>query len=157
MSCTNSELTQGRNLKTDCEFKMSNCAICKRIRVSRIPCFQFWERRESLNPQTHGKETSPFQSRAASSLSNCFKCSTLPYTLPTMAKYHYDEAGNMAAYFLLTFLALILIPLSISLFNSPSIPIVFLYNLFSSSQQDRHRMAAIVNHASTAANLLTHS
>ena len=27
-----------------------------------------------------------------------------------MANYHYDEAGNMAAYFLLTFLALVLIP-----------------------------------------------
>jgi translocation protein SEC63 len=37
-----------------------------------------------------------------------------------MAKYHYDEAGNMAAYFLLTFLALILIPFSLSLFNSQS-------------------------------------
>lgn len=31
-----------------------------------------------------------------------------------MANYNYDEAGNMAAYFLLSFLSLILIPLSIS-------------------------------------------
>lgn len=36
-----------------------------------------------------------------------------------MAKYHYDEAGNMAAYFLLTFLAIILIPITLSLFSSP--------------------------------------
>ena len=33
----------------------------------------------------------------------------------TMANYHYDEAGNMAAYFLITFLAIILIPLTLSL------------------------------------------
>jgi translocation protein SEC63 len=32
-----------------------------------------------------------------------------------MANYHYDEAGNMAAYFLITFLALILTPLTFSL------------------------------------------
>jgi translocation protein SEC63 len=32
-----------------------------------------------------------------------------------MANYHYDEAGNMAAYFLITFLAIILIPLTLSL------------------------------------------
>ena len=31
-----------------------------------------------------------------------------------MANYNYDEAGNMAAYFLLTFLSIILIPLTIS-------------------------------------------
>lgn len=31
-----------------------------------------------------------------------------------MANYNYDEAGNMAAYFLLSFLSLILIPLTIS-------------------------------------------
>lgn len=40
-----------------------------------------------------------------------------------MAKYHYDEAGNMAAYFLLTFLALILTPLTLSLLSSQSIPV----------------------------------
>jgi preprotein translocase subunit Sec63 len=32
-----------------------------------------------------------------------------------MADYHYDEAGNMAAYFLITFLAIILVPLTFSL------------------------------------------
>jgi translocation protein SEC63 len=32
-----------------------------------------------------------------------------------MANYHYDEAGNMAAYFLITFLALILTPVTFSL------------------------------------------
>jgi translocation protein SEC63 len=32
-----------------------------------------------------------------------------------MANYHYDEAGNMAAYFLITFLAVILTPLTVSL------------------------------------------
>lgn len=31
-----------------------------------------------------------------------------------MAEYHYDESGSMAAYFLLTFLAVVLIPLSLS-------------------------------------------
>ncbi|KZT33857.1 hypothetical protein SISSUDRAFT_1027300 [Sistotremastrum suecicum HHB10207 ss-3] len=31
-----------------------------------------------------------------------------------MAQYHYDEAGNMAAYFVLTFLSLVLVPLSFS-------------------------------------------
>lgn len=31
-----------------------------------------------------------------------------------MATYEYDEAGVMAAYFLITFLALILVPLTIS-------------------------------------------
>ncbi|KAH9928945.1 Sec63 Brl domain-containing protein [Fomitopsis serialis] len=36
-----------------------------------------------------------------------------------MANYSYDEAGNMAAYFLLTFLSIILIPLTLSSF-SPS-------------------------------------
>ncbi|OCH84523.1 DnaJ-domain-containing protein [Obba rivulosa] len=35
-----------------------------------------------------------------------------------MANYNYDEAGNMAAYFLLTFLSIVLIPLSISSFPS---------------------------------------
>ncbi|KAF9468774.1 translocation protein sec63 [Collybia nuda] len=35
-----------------------------------------------------------------------------------MAQYHYDEGGNMAAYFLITFLSLILIPMTLSLFNS---------------------------------------
>ncbi|KAJ7090585.1 Sec63 Brl domain-containing protein [Mycena crocata] len=37
-----------------------------------------------------------------------------------MAEYHYDEAGNMAAYFVITFLALVLIPLTISLLPSRS-------------------------------------
>ena len=31
-----------------------------------------------------------------------------------MATYEYDEAGVMAAYFLITFLALVLVPLTIS-------------------------------------------
>lgn len=31
-----------------------------------------------------------------------------------MANYHYDEAGNMAAYFLISVLAIVLVPLSIS-------------------------------------------
>ena len=34
-----------------------------------------------------------------------------------MATYEYDEAGVMAAYFLITFLALVLVPLTISLFT----------------------------------------
>ena len=37
-----------------------------------------------------------------------------------MADYNYDEGGTLAAYFLITFLALILIPLTLSL--SPSSP-----------------------------------
>ncbi|KAJ7918737.1 Sec63 Brl domain-containing protein [Mycena leptocephala] len=37
-----------------------------------------------------------------------------------MAEYHYDEAGNMAAYFVITFLALLLTPLTISLLPSRS-------------------------------------
>lgn len=37
-----------------------------------------------------------------------------------MAQYHYDEGGNMAAYFLITFLSLVLIPMTLSLFNSSS-------------------------------------
>ncbi|GBE78987.1 Translocation protein [Sparassis crispa] len=42
-----------------------------------------------------------------------------------MANYNYDESGNMAAYFLLTFLCIILIPLSLSALpsrKSPSTP-----------------------------------
>ena len=35
-----------------------------------------------------------------------------------MATYEYDEAGVMAAYFLITFLALVLVPLTISLFTT---------------------------------------
>ena len=31
-----------------------------------------------------------------------------------MAEYHYDESGSMAAYFLLTFLLVVLIPLTFS-------------------------------------------
>lgn len=31
-----------------------------------------------------------------------------------MANYHYDEAGNMAAYFLISVLAIILVPLTLS-------------------------------------------
>ncbi|KAH0587072.1 Translocation protein sec63 [Termitomyces sp. J132] len=34
-----------------------------------------------------------------------------------MAQYHYDEAGNMAAYFLLTFLALVLVPTTLLSFR----------------------------------------
>ena len=37
-----------------------------------------------------------------------------------MARYNYDEAGNMAAYFLLTFLALVLIPVTLSSFSGTS-------------------------------------
>ncbi|KAF7356833.1 J domain-containing protein [Mycena venus] len=37
-----------------------------------------------------------------------------------MAEYHYDEAGNMASYFIITFLALLLIPLTFSLLPSRS-------------------------------------
>ncbi|KAK7031359.1 J domain-containing protein [Favolaschia claudopus] len=36
------------------------------------------------------------------------------------ADYHYDEAGNMASYFVISFLVLILIPLTYSLVPSPS-------------------------------------
>ncbi|KDQ65135.1 hypothetical protein JAAARDRAFT_168038 [Jaapia argillacea MUCL 33604] len=35
-----------------------------------------------------------------------------------MASYHYDEAGTMAAYFILTFLFLVLVPLSVSLLST---------------------------------------
>ena len=31
-----------------------------------------------------------------------------------MADYHYDESGNMAAYFLITFLFVVLVPLTLS-------------------------------------------
>jgi len=34
-----------------------------------------------------------------------------------MATYEYDEAGVMAAYFIITFLALVLVPLTISSFT----------------------------------------
>ncbi|KAJ7224482.1 Sec63 Brl domain-containing protein [Mycena pura] len=37
-----------------------------------------------------------------------------------MAEYHYDEGGNMAAYFIITFLALILTPLTLTLLPSRS-------------------------------------
>ncbi len=37
-----------------------------------------------------------------------------------MATYNYDESGQMAAYFVITFLALILIPLSLSTLPSRS-------------------------------------
>jgi translocation protein SEC63 len=39
-----------------------------------------------------------------------------------MAEYHYDEAGNMAAYFVITFLALLLTPLSFSLLPTRTRP-----------------------------------
>jgi hypothetical protein len=35
-----------------------------------------------------------------------------------MATYEYDEAGVMAAYFLITFLALVLVPLTISVLTT---------------------------------------
>jgi len=38
----------------------------------------------------------------------------------TMANYRYDEAGNMAAYFVITFLALVLVPLTLSLRSGSS-------------------------------------
>ena len=37
-----------------------------------------------------------------------------------MAQYQYDEGGNMAAYFMLSFLTLILVPLTYSLLPSRS-------------------------------------
>ncbi|KAJ7257906.1 Sec63 Brl domain-containing protein [Mycena haematopus] len=37
-----------------------------------------------------------------------------------MAEYHYDESGNMASYFIITFLALLLVPFTISLIPSRS-------------------------------------
>ena len=37
-----------------------------------------------------------------------------------MAQYQYDEGGNMAAYFMLSFLTLILVPLTCSLLPSRS-------------------------------------
>jgi hypothetical protein len=37
-----------------------------------------------------------------------------------MGRYHYDESGSMAGYFVLTFLALGLVPLSISAIPSSS-------------------------------------
>lgn len=37
-----------------------------------------------------------------------------------MANYHYDESGNMAAYFVITFLAFGLVPLTFSLGGSGS-------------------------------------
>ncbi|KAJ7281859.1 Sec63 Brl domain-containing protein [Mycena rebaudengoi] len=39
-----------------------------------------------------------------------------------MADYHYDESGNMAAYFVITFLAFLLIPFTISLASSSASP-----------------------------------
>lgn len=44
-----------------------------------------------------------------------------------MANYNYDEAGNMAAYFLLTFLSLFLVPYTVSAFSTSSA-----YQLYSS-------------------------
>lgn len=35
-----------------------------------------------------------------------------------MASYHYDESGNMALYFIITFLVIILIPFTISALSS---------------------------------------
>lgn len=35
-----------------------------------------------------------------------------------MASYHYDESGNMALYFIITFLVIILVPFSISALTS---------------------------------------
>jgi translocation protein SEC63 len=37
-----------------------------------------------------------------------------------MATYNYDESGSMALYFILTFLAIVLVPLSLSSFSSSS-------------------------------------
>lgn len=46
-----------------------------------------------------------------------------------MASYHYDESGNMALYFIITFLVIILIPFSISALSSVTkrmyIPVMF--------------------------------
>lgn len=36
------------------------------------------------------------------------------WALSAMGKYHYDESGNMASMFVITFLSLVLIPLSLS-------------------------------------------
>lgn len=37
-----------------------------------------------------------------------------------MANYNYDEAGNMAAYFVLTFLLIFLIPYTLASFSTSS-------------------------------------
>ena len=62
---------------------------------------------------------------AQTSRQRCFDhdTCTLPFLSPgllprwafsTMGKYHYDESGNMASMFVITFLSLVLIPLSLS-------------------------------------------
>ena len=48
-----------------------------------------------------------------------------------MAEYHYDESGNMAAYFLITFLLVVLVPLTIStpaVFSAYHVAFVALWN-----------------------------
>ena len=37
-----------------------------------------------------------------------------------MANYNYDEGGNMSAYFVITFLVFVLVPLTISILPSTS-------------------------------------
>jgi len=50
-----------------------------------------------------------------------------------MAQYNYDEGGGMAAYFLVTILALILTPMTISSLRkkSASTPLTILHAVFS--------------------------
>ena len=44
-----------------------------------------------------------------------------------MADYNYDESGSMAAYFLLTFLLVVLIPFTFSSYGSLSMLMTFLH------------------------------
>lgn len=50
-----------------------------------------------------------------------------------MARYNYDEGGGMAAYFLVTILALILTPMTISSLRkkSASVSLILVYVMFS--------------------------
>lgn len=47
-----------------------------------------------------------------------------------MANYNYDEAGNMAAYFLLTFLLIVLVPFSLPSASSSASIRGFLCSLY---------------------------
>ena len=68
-----------------------------------------------------------------------------------MANYHYDEAGNMATYFLISFLTVVLIPLTLSLSPTSGTCFAFRRNspLIPTGKASRPQMDVNANHAST--------
>jgi translocation protein SEC63 len=68
-----------------------------------------------------------------------------------MANYHYDEAGNMATYFLISFLTVVLIPLTFSLSPTSGTCFAFRRNspLIPTGKASRPQMDVNANHAST--------